>query len=115
MSIGLTRLFSQLVEQDIVKPQKRSIAEVLIVPLTDDQFKYALNLASRLRNSGIFVDTFLASTTIKKKFKYANKISIRQVIVIGADEVSRGTFTLQNMISGEKRELTLDEFIQLTD
>lgn len=92
MSIGLTRLFSQLVEQDIVKPQKKSIAEVLIVPLT-----------------------FLASTTIKKKFKYANKIGIHQVIVIGADEVSRGTFTLQNMISGEKRELTLDEFLQLTD
>ena len=115
VSIGLTRLFSQLVEQDIVKPQKKSIAEVLIVPLTDDQFKSALNLASRLRNSGILVDTFLASTTTKKKFKYANKIGIQQVIVIGADEVSRGTFTLQNMISGEKRELTLDEFLQLTD
>ena len=115
VSIGLTRLFSQLVEQGIVKPQKKSIAEVLIVPLTDDQFKSALNLASRLRNSGILVDTFLASTTTKKKFKYANKIGIQQVIVIGADEVSRGTFTLQNMISGEKRELTLDEFLQLTD
>lgn len=115
VSIGLTRLFSQLVEQDIVKPQKKSIAEVLIVPLTDDQFKSALNLASCLRNSGILVDTFLTSTTIKKKFKYANKIGIQQVIVIGADEASRGTFTLQNMISGEKRELTLDEFLQLTD
>ena len=43
MSIGLTRLFSQLVEQDIVKPQKKSIAEVLIISLTDDQFKSALN------------------------------------------------------------------------
>ena len=43
VSIGLTRLFSQLVEQDIVKPQKKSIAEVLTVPLTDDQFKSALN------------------------------------------------------------------------
>lgn len=115
VSIGLTRLFSQIVEQDIVKPQKKSIAEVLIVPLTDDQFKSALNLASCLRNSGILVDTFLTSTTIKKKFKYANKIGIQQVIVIGADEASRGTFTLQNMISGEKRELTLDEFLQLTD
>ncbi len=115
VSIVLTRLFSQLVEQDIVKPQKKSIAEVLIVPLTDDQFKSALNLASCLRNSGILVDTFLTSTTIKKKFKYANKIGIQQVIVIGADEASRGTFTLQNMISGEKRELTLDEFLQLTD
>ena len=43
VSIGLTRLFSQLVEQGIVKPQKKSIAEVLIVPLTNDQFKSALN------------------------------------------------------------------------
>lgn len=88
---------------------------MLIVPLTDDQFKSVLNLASCLRNSGILVDIFLVSTKIKKKFKYANKIGIQQVIMIGADEVSRGIFTLQNMISGEKRELTLDKFLQLTD
>lgn len=50
MSIGLTRLFSQLVEQGIVKPQKKSIAEVLIVPLTDDQFKSALNWPTSREN-----------------------------------------------------------------
>lgn len=115
VSIGLTRLFSQLVEQGIVKPQKKSIAEVLIVPLKDDQLEYALDLANRLRSNGVAVDTLLVSTTIKKKFKYADRIGIRQVIVLGADEASRGVFTLQDMDSGEKREITLDEFLQLTN
>ena len=115
VSIGLTRLFSQLVEQNIVKPQKKSIVEVLVIPLTDDQFNAALNLASCLRSRGILVDTLLVSTTIKKKFKYANRMGIQQVVVLGADEVSRGTFTLQNMISGNKQELTLDEFLRLTN
>lgn len=115
VSIGLTRLFSQLVEQNIVKPQKKSIVEVLVIPLTDDQFNAALNLASCLRSRGILVDTLLVSTTIKKKFKYANRMGIQQVVVLGADEVSRGTFTLQNMISGNEQELTLDEFLRLTN
>lgn len=115
VSIGLTRLFSQLVEQNIVKPQKKSIVEVLVIPLTDDQFNAALNLASCLRSRGILVDTLLVSTTIKKKFKYANRMGIQQVVVLGADEVSRGTFTLQNMISGNKQELTLNEFLRLTN
>ena len=115
VSIGLTRLFSQLVEQNIVKPQQKSIVEVLVIPLTDDQFNAALNLASCLRSRGILVDTLLVSTTIKKKFKYANRMGIQQVVVLGADEVSRGTFTLQNMISGNKQELTLDEFLRLTN
>ena len=115
VSIGLTRLFSQLVEQNIVKPQKKSIVEVLVIPLTDDQFNAALNLASCLRGRGILVDTLLVSTTIKKKFKYANRMGIQQVVVLGADEVSRGTFTLQNMISGNKQELTLDECLRLTN
>lgn len=115
VSIGLTRLFSQLVEQGIVKPQKKSIAEVLIVPLKDDQLEYALDMANRLRSNGVAVDTLLVSTTIKKKFKYADRIGIRQVIVLGADEASRGVFTLQDMDSGEKREMTLDEFLQLTN
>lgn len=115
VSIGLTRLFSQLVEQGIVKPQKKSIADVLIVPLKDDQLEYALDLANHLRGNGVAVDTLLATTTIKKKFKYADRIGIRKVIVLGADEVSRGVFTLQDMDSREKREMTLDEFLHLTN
>ena len=43
--------YDDLASHYIVKPQKKSIAEVLTVPLTDDQFKSALNLASSLRNN----------------------------------------------------------------
>lgn len=115
ISIGLTRLFSQLVELGIVKSSKKSIAEILVLPLRDEQIEPALRLADDLRQSGVATDVLLASTSVKKKFKYADKIGIRQVIVLGADEVSRGTFTLQDMTSGNKRELTLNEFLQLSN
>ena len=114
-SIGLTRLFSQLVEQGIVKPQKKSIADVLVMPLGSDQVADALQLADEMRSSGMNVDVLLTESSVKKKFRYADRIGIRRVVVVGADEVRKGKFTLQDMVSGEKRELTLEEMTKLTN
>lgn len=115
VSIGLTRLFSQLVEQGIVKPQKKSIADVLVIPLGNDQTADALQLAEGMRGSGANVDVLLTEGSVKKKFRYADKIGIQRVVVVGADEVRKGKFTLQDMVSGEKQELTLEELTKLTN
>ena len=75
----------------------------------------ALQLADEMRSSGMNVDVLLTESSVKKKFRYADRIGIRRVVVVGADEVRKGKFTLQDMVSGEKRELTLEEMTKLTN
>ncbi|MDO4781356.1 MAG: histidine--tRNA ligase [Candidatus Saccharibacteria bacterium] len=115
VSIGLTRLFSQLIEQGIVKSRKKSIADVLVMPLDSNQITDALQLADNMRNSGMNVDVLLTEGSVKKKFRYADRIGIQQVVVVGADEVRKGRFILQDMVSGERQKLTLEELTKLTN
>lgn len=109
ISIGLTRLFSQLVELGVVKDDSKTVADTLVVPLTEEEMQDALVLANQIRTAGFNVDVLLAAMPIRKKFRYADRIGVQNVIVIGADEVKSGRYVVQHMSTGEKSELTIEE------
>ena len=46
------------------------------------------------------------------KFKYADKLSIPYVIVIGDEEIQNNTVTLKNMETGEQETIALEEAIK---
>ena len=89
ISIGLTRLFYKLNELNLIKADKKSIAEVLVVPMVDDM-TVPIKLASDLRKNGINTEIFLNDKKLKAKMKYADKLEIPYVIVVGEDEVNSG-------------------------
>lgn len=109
VSIGLTRLFSQLVELGVVKDDSKTVADTLVVPLTEEEMQDALVLANQIRTAGFNVDVLLVAMPIRKKFRYADRIGVQNVIVIGADEVKSGRYVVQHMSTGEKSELTIEE------
>lgn len=45
---------------------------------------------------------------LKAKFKYADKLEIPYVIVIGDDEISSNKIKLKNMKTGEEKEINMD-------
>jgi len=110
VSIGLTRLFYKLNELQAIKEDKKSIASALIVPMTEDLTK-AIDVATTLRNNGISSEIYLEDKKIKTKFKYADKLQIPYVIVIGEDEINTNTVTLKNMVTGEQQNLNIEETI----
>ncbi|MBQ8250487.1 MAG: histidine--tRNA ligase [Alphaproteobacteria bacterium] len=100
MSIGLTRFFDLLKDQNMINSQKSTAADVLVLPMDESATDYALKLAHLLRTNDINVQTYAADGKFKNKMVYANKIGVPFVIVIGEDEVSSQTVTLKNMQSG---------------
>lgn len=108
VSIGLTRLFSKLNELNIIKANKKSVAEILIIPMTED-LKESIKLATKLRNAGINTEIYLNEKKIKAKFKYADKLEIPYVIVIGEDEIKQNVVTIKNMKTGEEEKVPNDE------
>jgi len=103
VSIGLTRLFYKLNELNIVKADKKSIADILIVPMTNNM-DVPLNLATELRNLNINTEIYLNDKKIKTKMKYADKLEIPYVIVIGDNEIESGKAKVKNMKTGEEKE-----------
>ena len=112
MSIGLTRLFFVLNDVNLIKTQQKSISKVLILSMVPD-LKPAIETANKLRNEGINTEIYFDDKKIKAKFKYADKLQIPYVIVIGEDEILTNTLTLKNMTTGEQERKTLEEIIEL--
>lgn len=103
ISIGLTRLFYQLNEIKLIEAKKKSIADVLIISITNN-FEYVAKVANKFRNKGKNVQIYYEDKKIKNKFKYADKLQIPYTIVIGEDEEKLNTYTIKNMITGEQTQ-----------
>ena len=111
ISIGLTRLFYKLNELNALKEEQNSIAKVLVVSMVEDNSK-ALEVATALRNENINAEVYLENKKIKAKFKYADRLAIPYVIVIGEDEIANNIVTLKNMQTGEQETLKIEEVIK---
>ena len=107
ISIGLTRLFYKLNELQLIKTDKYSMSDILIIPMTEDMTK-SIELASDLRKEGINTEVYLNDKKLKAKFKYADKLKIPYVVVIGEDEISSNTVKVKNMETGEETPTELD-------
>lgn len=110
ISIGLTRLFYKLNELQIIKAEKKSISDVLVIPMVED-LSVPIKVATDLRKAGINTEIYLNDKKLKSKFKYADKLQIPYVIIIGEDEIAEGKVTMKNMITGEEARLSIEECI----
>lgn len=112
VSIGLTRLFYKLNELNAIKETQKSIAKVLIAPMTEN-IERALEVSKILRDNGVNTEVYLEDKKIKAKFKYADHLQIPYVIIIGEDEIENKTVSLKNMENGEQQTISLDEAIKI--
>ena len=90
ISIGLTRLFYQLKEANLIKSQDQSLSKVLVIPMEDCLDK-AIETAAKLRENDINTQVYLEEAKIGKKFSFADKLDIPYVVVIG-QEVNNNVF-----------------------
>lgn len=107
VSIGLTRLFYKLNELGLIKAEKKSVSDILIIPMTE-QMQVPLKLATDLRNLNVNTEIYLNDKKIKAKMKYADKLEIPYVVVIGDTEIETGKVKVKNMATGEEIETDLE-------
>ena len=106
ISIGLTRLFYILQEQNMISDAVLTApADVLILPMTDD-LSAAVSLASMLRAGGLRVQLYSERKKFKAKIGYADKLGIPFVIFLGEDEIAQNVCALKNMDTGEQEAVT---------
>lgn len=99
IAIGLTRLFYQLSEKNLIKSNKTSIADVLILPMDENAIERGYEVASKLRLEGVSCQLYLEDKKFKNKINYADKLKIPFVVIIGEDEVNNGYVTVKDMFN----------------
>ena len=109
-SIGLTRLFWCLRDLGLLSPQKRSTADCLIIPFSENELEKSFEIAKQLRENGKNVEVLLEQMKIAKAFKFADKRGVNFTLVIGEQEIAENRFELKDMKTGEK--IPLEDFLK---
>ena len=113
ISIGLTRLFSQLKEAGILTGGSKTLIKALVVPMGPDQMAAAVQTAGAFRRAGISTDIYSLTKGMKQKMKYASRIGVPYVILIGEEEAAAGKVALKDMSSSEQKIISCEEAIQI--
>ena len=109
ISIGLTRLFYVLDEQNLLNPALPCApADALVLPMTDSPAP-AIALAERLRAEGIRVQLYSEAKKFKQKMSYCNKLGVPFAVLLGEDELAQGKCSVKDMATGKQETLTPEE------
>lgn len=113
ISIGLTRLFSQLLACGLIAPASYSGARVLVIPMDSTVLPFAAAAATELRGAGIATDVYYGDGGMKKKMKYAGKCGVPYVAIIGEAEAAEKTVALRDMRQSEQHSVLVAQAIEI--
>ena len=107
ISIGVTRLFYVLQEQDMLsKDILTAPAEAVVIPMDSDCMPFAVETATVLRAAGVKTQVYFENRKFKQKIGFADKSGIPFALIIGGDEAAAGVVSLKDMAAGTQEKLT---------
>ncbi len=112
IAIGVTRLFDQLDDLKLIKTEKESISDVLVISTSDDVSE-CLPIANTFRKEGINTEVYMNDKKMKAKFKYADKLKIPYVAIIGEDELKENKVSLKNLVTGKQDTINIQEAVEI--
>ena len=93
-SIGLSRLFFVINEKNLLKTTQENPLDYAVIPISDAEFPYALEVANDLRSRGASVTILPSDKKLSISLKHASKI-VRNAIVIGEEEVKNKSYEIK--------------------
>ncbi|MFB3091679.1 MAG: histidine--tRNA ligase [Dehalococcoidia bacterium] len=108
---GMERLILNVQRQEVPVPEEEG-PRYFIATMEDKGAEVALDLAARIRRTGVGVIQGPRGRSLRGQMRNANSMGVPQVIIIGEDEVAAGTLTLRDMATGDQETVLLEEFVR---
>ena len=108
-ALGIERLMLLMQAQNTPLPEEEK-PDLYIASMGEAATVLAAKLAASLREEGISVQYDVAGRSVKAQMKFANKLGVRNTVVIGDSEIESGKVTVKDMNGGESVEMELDGF-----
>ena len=107
-AMSIERLLMAL-EAEGVKLGNEDSPDAFIVALDDRSRREAVRLLGELRAAGVTADMDYLGRKMKAQMKAADRIGARSVIVIGEDELEKGSASVKNMAEGTQELVPFGE------
>ena len=113
ISFGADRIHDVLNQLDLYPKQSLMTTRIMFVNFGEAEIKAAMGYAATLRKAGISTELYPENSKMKKQMGYADTKGIPFVAIVGGDEMVSGKITLKDMSSGEQKQVTIDELIDI--
>jgi histidyl-tRNA synthetase len=110
---GLERLRLALESEGRLSEADSARTDVLVIPVSAEEYGYAVGVAERLRAEGARVELDVRGRSVKNNLQYAGKQGIPFTIIVGSEEARAAEVVLRNMGSREERRATIGEAIEV--
>ena len=110
-STGFAFGFDRLMNAINLKIEKPYL-DAYVININDNTYNKSIEIAQKLRENGIKTELELSSRKFKKALKYANKINVPYVIIVGEKELENNKVTIKNMETGNQEDINLDEIVE---
>ena len=107
---GIERLTLNLKRGDVPVPDEPS-PQYLVANVGDNARTAALELAVRLRRSGVGAILSSGSRGLRGQMRQANALNIPYALILGDDEIAKGEVVVRDMTSSSQQSLPLDDFL----
>ena len=111
ISFGAARIYDVMEELELFPESVSQVLKLLVLSFDEASNAFAFELVSQLRANGISSDLYPEPAKMKKQMKYADKIKVPYVLLIGSNEMESGEFSLKNMLTGEQENCSVEDLI----
>jgi len=94
----------------LIGQPKTAAPPVAVIPVGDDAEAAAFALVQKLRGAGIRSEIGYRGN-LRRRMERANRSGARAAVILGAAEASRGVAQLKDLVSGDQREVPLDDLL----
>ena len=102
-TIGISRLFTKLLEKELVKCDSSATAEVLVTVQNRKLLSSYMRLANDLRKVGIKAEVFLQDKGLGAQMSYASRRGFKFVVIANEIELLEGKAILRNLETKEQK------------
>lgn len=113
ISFGADRIYDVLNTLDLYPKEITTDTQLLFINFGEKETCYCLPVVAKARQNGIRTEMFPDAAKMKKQMAYANANAIPYVALAGDDEIQKGVVTLKNMETGEQKQVTPEQLIEI--
>ena len=114
ISFGVDRIYDVLEEKNLFPTSIDQTTQVLFFNLGEEEAKVAYGQMMLLRAKKIACEMYPEKSKFDKQFKYAEKKGIPNVVIIGAEEVTKKECSVKNLATGIQTHVAFNNLIDFS-
>ncbi len=90
---------------------KSSPADILVTVFEPSLLSHSFKISADLRKAGFKVSCFTEEAKLPRQLKYADKMGIRFVVIVGPDEFAAGQATIKDLVSRQQATVPVGQIL----